>query len=41
MKQIDEKIRTECLLLGKQVVITGTSRKGLNGRAAWGGDLLQ
>ena len=30
---INEKIRTECPLLGKQVVITGTSREDLNGKA--------
>ena len=30
---LDEKIRTECPLLGKRVVITGTSRGDLNGRA--------
>ena len=30
---INEKIRTECPLLGKRVVITGTSREGLNGHA--------
>ena len=30
---LDEKIRNECPLLGKQVVITGTSREDLNGRA--------
>ena len=30
---IDDKIRTECPLLGKRVVITGTSREDLNGRA--------
>ena len=30
---LDEKIRTECPLLGKRVVITGTSREDLNGRA--------
>ena len=29
---INEKIRTECPLLGKQVVITGTSREDLNGK---------
>ena len=29
---IDEKIRTECPLLGKRVVITGTSREDLNGK---------
>ena len=29
---LDEKIRTECPLLGKRVVITGTSREDLNGR---------
>ena len=30
---LDEKIRTECPLLGKRVAITGTSREDLNGRA--------
>ena len=30
---LDEKISIECPLLGKQVVITGTSREDLNGRA--------
>ena len=34
LKRLDEKIRTECPLLGKRVVITGTSREDLNGRAA-------
>ena len=29
---LDQKIRTECPLLGKRVVITGTSREDLNGR---------
>ncbi len=33
LKRIDQKIRTECPLLGKWVVITGTSRDDLNGRA--------
>ena len=33
LKRLDEKIRTECPLLGKRVVITGTSREDLNGRA--------
>ena len=33
LKQIDEKIRTECPLLGKRVVIIGTSREDLNGKA--------
>ena len=32
MKRLDEKIRTECPLLGKRVSITGTSREDLNGR---------
>ena len=32
MKILDEKIRTECPLLGKRVSITGTSREDLNGR---------
>ena len=29
---LEEKIRTECPLLGKRVMITGTGRKDLNGR---------
>ena len=29
---LDQKIRTECPLLGKRVVITGTSRADLNGK---------
>ena len=29
---LDEKIRTECPLLGKRVMVTGTSREDLNGR---------
>ena len=33
LKRINEKIRTECPLLGKKVVITGTSREDLNGKA--------
>ena len=33
LKQINQKIQTECPLLGKRVVITGTSREDLNGRA--------
>ena len=33
LNQLDQKIRTECPLLGKRVVITGTSREDLNGRA--------
>ena len=33
LNRLDEKIRTECPLLGKRVVITGTSREDLNGRA--------
>ena len=32
IKALDEKIRTECPLLGQRVVITGTSREDLNGR---------
>ena len=32
LKILDEKIRTECPLLGKRVVITGTSREDMNGR---------
>ena len=30
---VDQKIRSECPLLGQRVVITGTSRQDLNGRA--------
>ena len=30
--RLNEKIRTECPLLGKRVVITGTSREDLNGK---------
>ena len=33
LKELDELIRTECPLLGKRVIITGTSRKDLNGKA--------
>ena len=33
LKQVDQKIRSECPLLGQRVVITGTSREDLNGRA--------
>jgi len=33
LKRLEEKIRTECPLLSKRVVITGTSREDLNGRA--------
>ena len=33
LNRLDEKIRTECPLLGTRVVITGTSREDLNGRA--------
>ena len=32
LHRLEEKIRTECPFLGKQVVITGTSREDLNGR---------
>ena len=32
LNQLDEKIRAECPLLGKRVLITGTSREKLNGR---------
>ena len=32
LKRLEEKIRAECPFLGKQVVITGTSREDLNGR---------
>ncbi len=33
LKRLDEKIRTECPLLGRRVLITGTSRENLNGWA--------
>ena len=33
LKRLDQNIRTECPLLGQRVVITGTSREDLNGRA--------
>ena len=33
LNRLDENTRTECPLLGKQVVVTGTSRQDLNGRA--------
>ena len=33
LKRIDEKIRTECPLVGKRVVVFGTSREDLNGKA--------
>ena len=32
LNMLDEKIRTECPLLGKRVSLTGTSREDLNGR---------
>ena len=32
LSRLNEKIRTECPLLGKRLVITGTSRRDLNGR---------
>ena len=32
LNRLEDKIRDECPLLGKQVVITGTSRQDLNGR---------
>ena len=32
LKEFNEKIRTECPLLGKRAVITGTSRGDLNGK---------
>ena len=32
LNQLEERIRAECPFLGKQVVITGTSREDLNGR---------
>ena len=31
LKQVNENIRTECPLLGKKVVVTGTSRADMNG----------
>ena len=33
LNQLDQKIHTECPLLGQRVVITGTSREDLNRRA--------
>ena len=33
LNRLDQKLRSECPLLGKRVVITGTSREDLNGRA--------
>ena len=33
MTMVDGRICTECPLLGKRVVITGTSRADLNGKA--------
>ena len=33
LNRLDERICTECPLLGKRVVVTGTSREDLNGRA--------
>ena len=33
LNKLDQKIRSECPLLGQRVVITGTSREDLNGRA--------
>ena len=33
LKRIDEKIRTESPLVGKRVVVFGTSREDLNGKA--------
>ena len=33
LSMLEEKIRTECPLLGKQVEVAGTSRADLNGRA--------
>ena len=32
LPRLEETIRTECPLLGKRVMITGTSREDLNGR---------
>ena len=32
LNELNEKIRTECPLLGKRVTITGTSRRDLNGK---------
>ena len=32
LQELDGKIRTECPLLGKRVIITGTSRDDLNGK---------
>ena len=33
LNRLDEKISSECPLLGKPVVITGTSREDMNGHA--------
>ena len=33
LKTLDKQIRTECRLLGRRVVIMGTSREDLNGKA--------
>ena len=33
LKALEEKIHAECPLLGNQVVVTRTSRRGLNGKA--------
>ena len=33
MEDLNEQLRTGYPLLGKRVVVTGTSRKGLNGKA--------
>ena len=32
LKVLDDLIRTECPLLGKRIIITGTSREDLNGK---------
>jgi len=32
LKQLEEKIHAECPLLGNQVAITRTSRRGMNGK---------
>ena len=32
LKQLEEKIQFECPLLGSQVVVTRTSRRGMNGK---------
>ena len=38
---INEKIRTECPLVGKRVMITGTCREDLNGQAGWAANIVR